>query len=400
MAKIRTRKRGKTYSYIFEAGKTPEGKRKVIEKGGFQSAAAAYDAGVAAYNDYKNGSIEINGENMRLKDYLAKWLETISPELRSGTLINYRVCLKRITPALAQKKIKEIRPRDIDILYRQLANSGYAYSTIHTTSQILHAAFRYAVYPAEILRSNPADSVRLPRTAAKTVIERKIITSEMLAELLNKYPYNTSYYMPILLMYHTGMRIGEILGLTWKNVDLENGIIHVRHQLHYTGGNSSLQLAPLKTDSSVRDIPIDNSLIETLRSWQSMQADNEKKYGDSYIYVYANSDNGLRQMSKCIHVKNFTSQIKFVCTTPQGRLVRYYNFAAKLRYVGINSHSFRHTHATMLIENNANPKGVAERLGHKNVDITENLYAHSTEKMAKDTLAKFEKTIKISADNS
>lgn len=399
MAKIRTRKRGKTYSYIFEAGKTPEGKRKVIEKGGFNSAAAAYDAGVAAYNDYKNGSIEITGENLRLKDYLAKWLETISPELRSNTIMNYNGCINRITPALAKKKIKEIRPHDIDVLYRQLASNGYSYGTIRTTGQMLHAAFRYAVYPAEILRSNPADSVRLPRTAAKTVIERKIITTEMLENLLVKYPFNTPYYMPFILMYHTGMRINETLGLTWDNIDLENGTIHVYQQLYYYGADS-LRLVPVKTDSSVRDILIDNSLIDTLRSWQSTQAENEKNYGDSYIYVYANSDNRLKQMSKCIHAKNFTQQVKFVCTNQKGRLICYASLSAKLKQAGINAHSFRHTHATILIENNANPKGVAERLGHKNVDITENLYAHSTKKIAKDTLATFEKTIKISADNS
>lgn len=393
MGKIRTRKRGKTYSYVFEGGKTPEGKRKVVEKGGFETAAAAYDAGVAAYNDYKNGSIEITGENMRLKDYLAKWLETVSPELRSNTIINYRGSMKRITPALAQKKIKEIRPRDIDMLYRELANSGYSLGSIRVTGQLLHAAFRYAVYPAEILRSNPVDSVRLPRTAPKKVVERKIITAEMLAKLLAKYPYNTRYYIPILLMYHTGMRINETLGLIWDNVDLNDGIIHVCQQLHYTGADS-LQLAPVKTDSSVRDIMIDSMLVDTLRRWKLTQAENEKNYSDSYIYAYADENNHLRQMSKCIHAKNFIQQINFVCTTQKGQLVSYHSLAVALNRVGINAHSFRHTHATMLIENNANPKGVAERLGHKNVNITENLYTHATQKMAQDTLTTFEKSIK------
>ena len=67
---VRTRKRGKTYSYIFEAGKKADGKRKVVEKGGFESKKAAYDAGVAAYNDWKHGNIGITSENILLKDFM------------------------------------------------------------------------------------------------------------------------------------------------------------------------------------------------------------------------------------------------------------------------------------------------------------------------------------------
>ena len=70
MATVRTRKRGKTYSYIFEAGKKADGKRKVVEKGGFATRKLAYDAGVAAYTDWKHGNIGIVSENITLKDFM------------------------------------------------------------------------------------------------------------------------------------------------------------------------------------------------------------------------------------------------------------------------------------------------------------------------------------------
>ena len=70
MATVRTRKRGKTYSYIFEAGKTPEGKRKVIEKGGFASKDEAYQAGTEAFISYQHGNIGITSEKITVEKYL------------------------------------------------------------------------------------------------------------------------------------------------------------------------------------------------------------------------------------------------------------------------------------------------------------------------------------------
>lgn len=88
MARIRTRKRGKTYSYIFEAGQV-DGKRKVVEKGGFPSEEAAFDARVAAYNDWKHGNIGITSERMKLSDYLAVWLENMNSNVIPATIQSY-----------------------------------------------------------------------------------------------------------------------------------------------------------------------------------------------------------------------------------------------------------------------------------------------------------------------
>ena len=76
MAKVRIRKRDKTFSYIFKAGKKADGKRKVVEKGGFESKKAAYDAGVAAYNDWKHGNIGITSENISLNCFFLQKFST------------------------------------------------------------------------------------------------------------------------------------------------------------------------------------------------------------------------------------------------------------------------------------------------------------------------------------
>ncbi len=90
MAQVRTRKRGKTFSYIFEAGKKSDGRRNVVEKGGFATKTQAYKAGIAAYNDYLHGNIGITSEKITLKDFMTAWLDNVvSINVKEGTLRTY-----------------------------------------------------------------------------------------------------------------------------------------------------------------------------------------------------------------------------------------------------------------------------------------------------------------------
>ena len=79
IAKVRVRKRGKTYSYAFEAGKSEDGKRKIIEHGGYDSQESAYDAGMEAFADWKHGNIGITSEKISVKEFLESWLENVAP---------------------------------------------------------------------------------------------------------------------------------------------------------------------------------------------------------------------------------------------------------------------------------------------------------------------------------
>ena len=91
MATIRTRKRGKTWSYSFEVGKNPEtGRRKMKEKGGYASQDEAYDAGVEAYADWKHGNIGLTSDKVFLDDFFKSWLENVvKPNVKFGTVYQY-----------------------------------------------------------------------------------------------------------------------------------------------------------------------------------------------------------------------------------------------------------------------------------------------------------------------
>ncbi len=122
MAQVRVRKRGKTFSYIFEAGKKDDGKRKVVEEGGFATKKLAYDAGVSAYNDWKHGNIGIVSENIMLKDFMTNWLEKVlSLSVKPNSMQKYKSIFSNyILPTLDSISVQELTPAKLDDWIRNL----------------------------------------------------------------------------------------------------------------------------------------------------------------------------------------------------------------------------------------------------------------------------------------
>ncbi|MBQ7630971.1 MAG: site-specific integrase [Selenomonadaceae bacterium] len=393
MAQVRTRKRGKTFSYIFEAGKTPEGKRKVVEKGGFATKAEAYKAGVAAYNDFLHGNIGITSEKITLKDFMSAWLDNVvSANVKPTSLQKYQSHFKnRITPYLGEVKVQDLTPAMIDVWMRKLLYEGLSKQTLTGIHALIHNALNYAVYPAQLIPFNPAAYIKVPKNAPRNVIERKIITPEQFSALLEKYPFGTPFYIPLLLLYHTGMRLGEVLGLSWSDIDFKAKRIALQQQVVYINKRGYF-FTTLKTESSNRYILVGDILLGELKRWQARQAENERHFGDSYVYVYSEADGHIERKSKGLPAPD-GEKVSLVCTRDDGRIIVKTLFTRILRSEGLNAHSFRHTHATQLIENGATANGVAGRLGHANAAITQNLYIHNTTKLQEETYAIFDKNL-------
>lgn len=136
----------------------------------------------------------------------------------------------------------------------------------------------------------------------------------------------------------------------------------------------------MKTESSKRYIVVDDYLLSELRRWRERQAENEQELGASYIQIYCESDGSVKRQSKGLPLRS-GEKVSLVCTLRKGSLLPKTYFVNQLRLIGLNAHSFRHAHATQLIENGAPAKAVAGRLGHANALITQNLYTHNTQKL-------------------
>lgn len=375
-SKIRIRKRGDTYSYSFDISKRP---RRMKEKGGFATEDEAFDAGVAAYADWKSGNIGITSERVTLKDYLASWLENVArPNVKRTTYSSYQSAIKkRIAPFLGNHILQELRPRHIDGWLKNLAKEGLARGTIRQTKTVLSTALKYAIYPAELIVSNPSTGLSIPRSAPKQVIERTVITPEQAAAL-----FEHERYRPVLkLLYHTGMRISEAMGLTWDDIDLKTGEITIVRQ------RIQDYFETPKTESSARTFYADAALLVYLRALKAAQAKDEMRLGEAYQITYEDTahDRAVVVLPKKLPPAPTLERRMLLCIKENGAPILGDSFKKMLRTHGLNAHSFRHTHATQLIEAGAKPVDVAARLGHKDATITQNLYAHDTKEMQQET---------------
>lgn len=187
------------------------------------------------------------------------------------------------------------------------------------------------------------------------------------------------------------MRCGELIGLTWDVINFEKKIITVDKQIVYVYKQGYFFSTP-KTLSSNRTITVDDFLIEELRRWKKQQSQNETYYGDKYAFIYrAHSNNKMLRQSKGLGTVPDAQRQYLVCTRKDGQIILPYSIGLLLKKEGLNTHSFRHSHTTILIENGATPKAVSSRLGHSDVYITQNLYAHVTDKMNENTADIFAK---------
>lgn len=387
MATIRTRKRGKTWSYSFEIGKNPEtGRRKMKEKGGFASQDEAYDAGVEAYADWKHGNIGITSSKVLLDNFFQAWMNVIKESVKASTLEQYRATYSnRVSGIIGKIAVQDLRPRDIDRLIRMLVKKGYSRRSIVNAIAVTKNALRYAVYPAELISSNPCDAVRIPAITQGNLVKRSIVTKEQFEGIVQEYPLGNRHHMALVLAYYTGMRIGEVIGLDWSDISLKDGMIHIRRQLIRIDKHESNYYTSPKSKSSIRTIAAGNVLLAELKRWKIMQQENALRLGNAYQCVYADKDTGRTTiLPRCDAQPPGTILMHPVCTDKFGAPVSRSSFSAMLKRHNLNAHSFRHTHATKLIEAGAKPVDVAARLGHADVSITENVYTHVTDKMRKD----------------
>ncbi len=393
MAKLYTRKRGKTWYYSFEAEATAEGKRKRVEKGGFATEKEAMTAGAKMLASYLSGNVAITSEKLPMYEYLASWLDRKRTEVRPSTLDVYKSNVRRIVPIIGSKTVQQLRPKDVDTMMRQLAAKGYSHGTLSVTLNMLKDALSCAVYPDELIQTNPAHYIKVPRNAPRDLVKRTIVREEKLDELLHAFPFGHKFHIPLMVMYHTGMRVSEVFGLAWDAVDLSACVIHVKRQMLYTPSTGH-RMTPPKTPSSVRDILIGAELVSLLKRWKSQQAANEIKHGMTYRLVYEDKDGGVWQMHKQSEPPAGAVRRSIVCTQENGKIAGAPAFRHALQLHDVNPHSLRHTHATLCAENGASAKGLAGRLGHKKASITADLYTHETAAMQLKTLEAFENSSK------
>lgn len=363
------RKRGSTWYYSFDIG-IIDGKRKRKEKGGFNTKAECEKALRIALNDFENVGAVFEESKILFEEYLNYWYEEyVTINCKYGTCISYKKILdNHIIPYFKDIRLKQINPAILQKFLNYKRINGFSKNSLSNFYGVLSGSLKYAVYPCNYIKENPMTYVSMPKyDENKKSSELKIITLEDFNKIINRFPQNSTYYIPLQIAFHTGMRAGEVTALRWENINFDKRTISVEHTL-ISKGNGIFDLGTPKTQSSYRTIVIGDTLISILKKHKIFQKENKLKYG---IY-YKDSD--------------------YVCTKENGDMVTNSTLKYLSRVVNyelgidFNFHSLRHTHATMLIENGANFKAVQKRLGHSKLSTTMDTYAHVTNKMNNDTV--------------
>ncbi|WP_413515832.1 tyrosine-type recombinase/integrase [Carnobacterium maltaromaticum] len=373
------RKKGKSWYYRIDLAYI-SGDRKQIERYAGKTKDEALQTLRNAIKEYETSGDVMALSDISVTDYFNFWFDKyVMVNLKKNTQSNYRNILdKHIFPSIGMYKLKAIKPGTLQDLLTEKYEAGYAKQTLAIIKGVLNKAFTMAVFPYQYLSIDPTRYVKVPKYDIKEWKDRgdlKIISIEDFKKLVSAVPKSDPFYLPMMISFQTGLRRSEVCGLKWTDIDFEENTLTVERIMLGTE-NGKYDLGTPKTKSSYRTIMLGDSIIKILKSSKKRQIENKLFYGSNYF------------------------DGNFICTKENGQPVTpnsiKYNVekVRKLTGVDFNFHSFRHTHATMLLENNAKPKAIQTRLGHSRIATTMDTYAHVTKKMKKDTVDIFEQMLK------
>lgn len=325
--------------------------------------------------EVQNGLV-VDGKSLRFSEFTEIWKRDYgSKELAPTTYKRYcRMLETRILPYFGHFYINKIRPTDIMKFYdllekdtqlvRKKGNNGsktkkpLSGKTILEHHRLLRAMLHKAVY-WQLIVANPAERVQAPKAKKP---KRRSYDDEQTKILLENLELlsveDTKYKVAIILTIFTGVRLGELMGLEWQDVDFKNGIISINRSSQYLSDMGVFTKTP-KTESSIREIAIPEFIISLLEEYKLWYEEQKSIYGE----LWTNSDRLFVQAhGKPMHPSSISKWF-----------VRY---VSTIGLPVINFHGLRHTNASLLVAQNVDIAVVSARLGHAQISTTLDFYVH------------------------
>lgn len=328
------RKKDKGYQYIITYKNFDRWKQK--SKQGFKTKAEAQDHMLRTLKELeKLVNSECISEEITLNEFYNEYLKHMKIHCEDSSISNFETAYKKIN--LKDKPIRKVRKIDAQKGIDALIEKGLKISTVKLYIKTMKAFFNSAINDYNIISYNPFNNLKLPNEKVES--NKRALSDDEVKAVLTDFK-DSKYYLVILLSLKCGMRLGEILGLTWDNVDLKENKIHVVQQ--YKKVNGKYQIGTLKSKNSNRIIPFSQEVAKALKGVKVRYIDN-----------------------RIVNFKNNS------LSTHLNKELKKYN---------ITIHELRHTYATTLIKNGLDFKTVAKLLGH-DVEQTMKTYSHVTTDM-------------------
>lgn len=384
MSELLIERRGSTWQYKFEIPSS-DGKRRRISKGGFKTKSDAVREGTKAKAEFDSVGAVFTPSTVTVEAYLDYFMKSyVVSELRVNSEKVYRQFIENyFKPAWGRHQLCKITPLQIRDMLNEAKSKGLSYNTVKHMKNCLNKIFDYAVDPCNFIRENPARRVKMPKFEEEQVNPHKLISKVDFNSLSKRFPFGDRYHIMLVLCWTLGLRIGEVCGLVWDDLDFENGTVTISHQA--TGGRDGrFHLATPKTKASIRTISFGEELKNLLMREKERQERNEEKYGEYYTIIMLKGDE-LVECQK--QFKPSLPRIRPVCIDDNGRWTnpnssRYVTRIAKQELgIEFDFHSLRHSNATHLLDAGVDIKVVQKRLGHKSIATTYDSYIHVTKQM-------------------
>lgn len=325
--------------------------------------------------EVQNGLV-IDGKSLKFYEFTEIWKRDYgSKELAPSTYKRYcRMLETRLLQYFGHFYINKIKPTDIMKFYdllekdtqlvRKKGNNGsktkkpLSGKTILEHHRLLRAMLHKAVY-WQLIVANPAERVqppkaRKPKRRSYDDEQTKILLENL--ELLSSE--DTKYKVAIILTVFTGVRLGELMGLEWQDVDFKNGIISINRSSQYLSDMGVFTKVP-KTESSIREIAIPEFIISLLEEYKLWYEEQKSVYGE----LWTNSDRLFVQADgKPMHPSTISKW--------------FVTYVGQIGLPVINFHGLRHTNASLLVAQNIDIAVISARLGHAQISTTLDFYVH------------------------
>lgn len=304
-------------------------------------------------------------EKYTLEEYIEKSIAISEVRLASNTIYIKRSQLKNIKKyEISKKEISTITMSDVKYFIVCLYKNGLKYGTVKQYKSMLYSTFREAM-EEDLINKNPAD-FNLSKAIPNNTVKKTALTEKQIAQYLN-YIQNSNfsdYYDEINLLFNTGLRISEFCGLTFKDVDLENRLLKVDHQLVYNQMSATCSISKTKTENGNRTIPLNEEAYHSVLNIMYRKRPTIEPIIDGQGKFLVLNQHGTVCNSQMWERRFTNIWNNFKKTVPSS-------------FPKVTAHICRHTYCSVLASKNINPKALQYLMGHSSVDITLDVYTHT-----------------------